>query len=341
MTVVVCTHNRVPLLRKCLKSISQQINLTELDVVVVDNASTDNTAGLVEEWCDQIPGLRYVYEPKPGIAYARNRGLQESRHKHIAYLDDDVIAHPDWASNLYNAMIETNADEAGGRTTLYWEKYKPFWIIPEILPMLGESDLGDNIQIDIRGYIPNGANMAFLTASAEKAGGFPTELGVCYINGKDTTVLLGEETAIGQHLLERGGRIIYVGNAHVEHFVGRQRASLSAIYRRATHIGSTGPMMRDDLNINEFSDACVWAGMAALSSLFRFSWHNAMAFSLHSVISYANMKTIAQKKGIKKSNVFLLLSSGFKIKRNLLGIVKRTVLGPSMAPPPFGNQKQV
>ncbi len=96
VSVVVCTRNRPEHLVKCLRSL-QNLSQPSHEILVVDNApSSDTTRQLVA----QMPGIRYVLEPRPGLSVARNTGIRQSTGNIIAFTDDDVIVHPDWITRL-------------------------------------------------------------------------------------------------------------------------------------------------------------------------------------------------------------------------------------------------
>src|SRR5262249_41598358 len=76
------------------------------EVVVVDNASTDETAAVIAAAARHFPvPLRGVREPRPGVACARNRGIHEARGAWVAFFDDDQVADPAWLRELL-AMAE-------------------------------------------------------------------------------------------------------------------------------------------------------------------------------------------------------------------------------------------
>lgn len=94
VSVVVCTRDRPEQLTQCLRSLQ---NLASYEILVVDNApSSDATRQLVA----QMPGIRYVLEPRPGLSVARNTGIRHSTGDIIAFTDDDVIVHSNWIARL-------------------------------------------------------------------------------------------------------------------------------------------------------------------------------------------------------------------------------------------------
>ena len=96
VSVVICTRDRTQQLTECLFSL-QNLPQPPEEIVVVDNApSSDATRDLVK----QMPGIKYILEPKPGLDVARNAGIANSSGDIIAFTDDDVKIHPQWLSKL-------------------------------------------------------------------------------------------------------------------------------------------------------------------------------------------------------------------------------------------------
>ena len=95
-SVVICTRDRPEQLAECLFSL-QNLPQPPEEIVVVDNApSSDATRDLVK----QMPAIKYILEPKPGLDVARNAGIANSSGDIIAFTDDDVKIHPQWLCRL-------------------------------------------------------------------------------------------------------------------------------------------------------------------------------------------------------------------------------------------------
>ncbi|MBD1918174.1 MULTISPECIES: glycosyltransferase [Cyanophyceae] len=102
ISVVICTRDRPDYVQECLRSL-RCLSEPPDEIVVVDNApSSDKTQKIVA----QTPGIKYVLEPRPGLDFARNAGMQHSASELIAYTDDDVKVHPDWILQLRRAFRE-------------------------------------------------------------------------------------------------------------------------------------------------------------------------------------------------------------------------------------------
>jgi glycosyltransferase involved in cell wall biosynthesis len=91
ISVVICTRDRTDLLKGALESLLA-LDYPNREIIVVDNApSTNRTA----EYVARLP-VRYVKEERPGLDWARNRGIAEARHEIIAFTDDDARPDRGW-----------------------------------------------------------------------------------------------------------------------------------------------------------------------------------------------------------------------------------------------------
>lgn len=100
VTVAIITRNRSQLLKKCLTSLTKQL-VKPYEVIVVDNASDDNTKIVIEKFKKELR-IRYILEKKIGIPYARNRALEIARGDILAFIDDDVTVPLYWVLQIIN-----------------------------------------------------------------------------------------------------------------------------------------------------------------------------------------------------------------------------------------------
>ena len=102
-SVVVPTHNRKALLRRCLRALVHQ-QYPDYEIIVVDDGSTDGTGDMVQR---EFPQVRYIrQEPTLGPAAARNRGVHVARGEIVAFTDDDCVPPPDWLARLAQGFAD-------------------------------------------------------------------------------------------------------------------------------------------------------------------------------------------------------------------------------------------
>jgi len=157
-----------------LQSLNEQMNcgLLDIEVIVVDNNSTDDTKAVVEEalmnW--KLGELRYTFEPRQGKQFALNHGIRLSRKEILAFTDDDIIFPNDWISNIGRVFEDETLDLAGGKTVIVWpESGKPSWFDPGMSAIVGSVDLGDKrLCPPPPEYAPAGANLVVRRALFER-----------------------------------------------------------------------------------------------------------------------------------------------------------------------------
>jgi len=127
LSIVVCCFNSAERLPETLAHLTRlQIN-APWEVLIVNNASTDNTAKVAEAYAARLP-LCIVNEQKPGLTQARHRGLREARYAILGFIDDDNHVPPDWGANLLRVFAEhPRVAAAGGPISEVCEIEPPWW----------------------------------------------------------------------------------------------------------------------------------------------------------------------------------------------------------------------
>lgn len=114
MSVVIPVRNRAGLIGRCLDSVKAQ-TWRPINVIVVDNGSTDDTRHTVMNWIagneDENFRLTLVDESQPGAAVARNRGLREVDTEFVLFFDSDDKMNPELIENAIKGFQhDTEAD---------------------------------------------------------------------------------------------------------------------------------------------------------------------------------------------------------------------------------------
>ncbi len=110
VSIIIPVFNRDELIVRCVQSVQAQ-TLTDLEIIVVDDASTDRTAQVVASLAARDPRIRLVRcERNIGPGMARNRGIASSSGAWVALLDSDDEYHPDRLRCLLETAETTQAD---------------------------------------------------------------------------------------------------------------------------------------------------------------------------------------------------------------------------------------
>src|SRR5690349_15601458 len=99
-----------------------------VEIIVVDNGSSDDTACVVRSRVESLAGfgLEYAFEPKKGKGNALNRGLAAAKGSVILFTDDDVEPARDWIERLATPLFRDEADAVGGKILLGAELSRPW-----------------------------------------------------------------------------------------------------------------------------------------------------------------------------------------------------------------------
>ena len=129
ISAVVCTHNRDKHLYSTIKSlVDQSIDKSIYEIIVVDNASTDNTMKVIKHF-EGEKNFRFIQEPKLGLSYARNLGWKKAAGEFVAFIDDDAVASKGWLLRILAAFQSIpNLGAVGGKIEPIWEESPPPWL---------------------------------------------------------------------------------------------------------------------------------------------------------------------------------------------------------------------
>ncbi|MES1925712.1 glycosyltransferase [Salinisphaera sp. T31B1] len=222
ITLVLTTYNRADLLVEALESIGRSIvgDHVVVEVIVVDNNSTDDTATQVERVIARgFPfELRYVFEAEQGLSAARNRGTAEARGSIVVFMDDDQRIAENYLADVELVFEESGAQCVGGPLLYYNATQLPKWL-PHLLQYIGQFDAGP-VQCDLTpdGELLRGGNMAILKKDLVALGGYDTRLG-----RRGELLFAKEETDLQERLYAAGGRIAYDPRLIQYHFLRPER----------------------------------------------------------------------------------------------------------------------
>lgn len=206
ISVLVCTRNRARAIEKALPAILAQPEGSHYDyeVVVVDNGSTDDTRQVIEGFARAHLRLRYLYEARAGLSYARNAAIRGSQGEVLAFTDDDVLVTENWLAELHQEFAaDPRLQLLGGRVLLARAELCRIAHYPATERRI--------VHFPNAGDVAMGANMAFRRQLFEEIGLFDVRLGAGrFFAG-------GEESELFYRALKAGHYMLYAPNVLVYH----------------------------------------------------------------------------------------------------------------------------
>ncbi len=127
VSVVVCTYNGAGRIKSLLDSLKKQ-TYKNLEIIIVDDGSTDGTSDIVNK---KYPQFKLeINEENKGLGYSRKIGVDKSKGKIIVFTDDDCVADKNWIDEIVKCYQnpKTKPNAVGGRIEpysleTYFEKY--------------------------------------------------------------------------------------------------------------------------------------------------------------------------------------------------------------------------
>lgn len=109
LSLIIPVYNTEPFLRQCLESAAQQ-TLKDIEVIIVNNNTPDNSAVIIEEYVKKYPHFKTTLRVGGGLGGARNAGMKIATGEYVAFLDSDDWIAPNALEKLYTAAQQDNAD---------------------------------------------------------------------------------------------------------------------------------------------------------------------------------------------------------------------------------------
>jgi len=119
ISVVIPTCGRSKQLRQCLKALHEQsYPLKHIELIIVDDRTDNETEQVIRGFKAHFPQISYIAQYRKGPAIARNKGVNFSAGRIIAFIDDDCVAERDWIKKMLRAHDEHPEKAAVGGDTL-------------------------------------------------------------------------------------------------------------------------------------------------------------------------------------------------------------------------------
>lgn len=237
ISVIIPTRNRANYLKNALDSIlNQEFPSDDYEIIVIDNASTDETKEVVEAFCKRNRNIRYFYEENPGLHNGRHAGAKEALGSILAYIDDDVIVKKTWLEGIQESFVDPKVGVVTGNILPYYNEISPKWLslywqgcpYGKVLGWLSLVDFGDTVRF-IAGEYAYGCNFSIRKELLMKCNGFhpdsmPPELIKYRGDG---------ETGLVKKIKTLDYKVLFNPKASIFHVIDKNRMTPKYFYKRA------------------------------------------------------------------------------------------------------------
>ena len=110
VSIVIPAYNAEPTLRECLQAVTTLKSTSEVEVIVVNDGSTDRTS----EVASSFPGVRVIDISHGGAARATNIGIQAAHYDIVALIDTDAVVENDWLEKIIPSLDDPTIAAVSG-----------------------------------------------------------------------------------------------------------------------------------------------------------------------------------------------------------------------------------
>jgi glycosyltransferase involved in cell wall biosynthesis len=122
-SIVIPTYNRLPILQKCLRALEIQTLdtqiVSEYEIIVVDDGSTDGTIEWLQNSAAELPHLKIYEQAHKGASAARNMGVEQAQGDTIIFIDSDIVVMPSFLQCHADALLAAQQAQGDDRVFTY------------------------------------------------------------------------------------------------------------------------------------------------------------------------------------------------------------------------------
>lgn len=230
MLSIVIPTARPDMLSETIKSLKNQ-NYPDFEIIVVDNSINSQNSAQIKKIC-LSEGVKYIREERDGLHNARNRGVLESKADIVVFTDDDAKVRENFLEEIVKPFsMFSNVGVVGGKVIGVFESDPPAHMRYLKYSYLSLLDYGNEIK-EVNHV--NGNNMAILKKAWENTGGYNPEI----FQDPANILKSGDgESGLWTKMIQKGWKIIYTPYAVVEHFIPKERMSITTLKKIAFRHG--------------------------------------------------------------------------------------------------------
>lgn len=246
ISVIICCYNSKGRLKPTLEALFNQLVNSKLswEIIIVDNASEDYTTAEASRIWNAFAGkpainFEIVFQPLPGLANARRKGIASAQYAYLLFCDDDNWLAPNYVQGMYDILNgNDNIAACGGQGFPVFETEKPFWFDTYAEAFaVGPQSLNEENNVLLNLY---GAGMAVNRNAIERLdqNNFKPQM----IGRTGKKLSSAEDTEMTYAFVLMGYKLHYAKELHFSHYLPEQRLKLEYLKQLFIAFGTDGPV---------------------------------------------------------------------------------------------------
>src|SRR5258706_15325521 len=241
-SVVIPTHKRLPMLLRVLDALEAQLDAPDFEVIVIDDGSNDETAGVLSERKAKNYTLTFRSQPNAGPGHARNHGVSLATGRYILFIGDDTVPEPRFLAE--HARVHRDANDDPFMACLGYTGWPPGERVTAFMDYINDYGLQFGYKLIRNGEIVpfNFFYTSNISLDRELLGSEPF----------DTTfpAAAWEDIELAYRLDERGLKIRYNARAVTRHY---HQMTIDSFAKRQYTVGKSGAIFyRKHPNLGHF-----------------------------------------------------------------------------------------
>ncbi len=244
VSIIICCYNSATRVTPTLIRLARQsaVGLIDMEVIIVDNASEDNTAATtIEMWAklNQPFPFRIVTESKRGLRYARERGIGLARFEYLLFVDDDNWLYHDYVSKAFDVLNQNpGLAMLGGEGVAISSVELPGWFV-HVKSLYAVGAQSPTFILSKKAGFLYGAGMVIRKSYFDEL--VRLDFPFCTTDRVGPSLSGGHDVELSWAFRLLGKEVGFSPELKFEHFIEKHRVSFS--YARKLAIGSAQSVM--------------------------------------------------------------------------------------------------
>lgn len=249
ISIIICCYNSERIISRCLQHLFNQETDPNLqwEIILVNNNCTDNTEKIAQELFKKHPHIesKIIIENKPGLAFARTKGIQNAQYSYVIFCDDDNLLCKNYIQTAYSIINSDNTIGACGGMGIGEFETPPSPIIQRMQDCYALGSQEKNISFLY------GAGICIRKEIYDRIINYKYPL---FLNGRTGNQLLaGDDSEICKWIILMGYKLKSSNYLTFKHVIPKNRLDIKYLKKMLQGFGYAAPILKVyDIQIKQY-----------------------------------------------------------------------------------------